>query len=399
MLPVANLYTYADSNDKTGYFLRGRSQNSGYYNLQTIPAANRLFAQMDYDPGRIPHTEGDSVPGELTWRMYQAGLLETDNPDSTLKTLSTDELKDTFEPSNEELSLSETDLNTIQSFIESYSGAGESHVNRLATLIKNSHASNSNSSNFDIDLSGAIEAERQSRQLNVANTSLDEITERIDELEADEDTPSQISVEEIMSYPSGPQSFTHFWNTPARIRRIWGTDILDTVSYSIQYGTENVKEVSFSISDFTVFDAPDGLGKAFAESFETADKPDVDYDYDVSMAEGYDPELISENEEFTLYLGDEPLMSHTVKINNGRILSWGVEVTNHEWSQELKLLAFRRASVLISAIANFFDVFEGYTLDSPISDFNELSLEYTMKEYDEETKEEMREVIEDHDPV
>ena len=67
---MANLYRYAVSNEKTGYFLRGLSQSSGYFNLQTVPAANRLFDQLDYEAGRLHQTEGDSVPGELTWRMY-----------------------------------------------------------------------------------------------------------------------------------------------------------------------------------------------------------------------------------------------------------------------------------------------------------------------------------------
>lgn len=135
---MVNLYRYASSNDKTGYFLRGLSQSSGYFNLNTTPAADRLFDQLEYEPGRVQQTEGDRVPGELTWRMYQAGLLKTNNSDSSINNLSNEQLRETFEESNTSSSLSETNLNILQSFIESYTGTGERRVEELATLLETS---------------------------------------------------------------------------------------------------------------------------------------------------------------------------------------------------------------------------------------------------------------------
>jgi hypothetical protein len=151
---MVNLYTYAPSNEKTGYFLRGHSQSSGYFNLQTIPAANQLFDKLDYEPGRLPHTEGDRIPGELSWRMYQAGLLETENNSSKLDSLSKDQLKDTFNDSGVESTISESDIEVLRSFINSYSGQAEEQVEELLDLLKlNEQALSPSNSNSDVELS------------------------------------------------------------------------------------------------------------------------------------------------------------------------------------------------------------------------------------------------------
>lgn len=149
---MVNLYTYAPSNEKTGYFLRGHSQKSGYFNLQTTPAANQLFDKLDYKAGQLPNTEGDRVPGELSWRMYKAGLLETENTSSKLDGLSKSQLKETFRDSSEESTISESDIEALRSFIDSYSGQAEEQVEELLDLLKLDELSLS-TANSDIELS------------------------------------------------------------------------------------------------------------------------------------------------------------------------------------------------------------------------------------------------------
>lgn len=151
---MVNLYIYASSNEKTGYFLRGRSQSSGYFNLQTTPAANQLFDKLDYEAGRLSHTEGDRIPGELTWRMYQAGLLETENNSSKLDSLSKDQLKETFSDSSVESTISESDIEVLRSFIDSYSGQAEEQVEELLGLLNLTEQTLSlSNSNSDVELS------------------------------------------------------------------------------------------------------------------------------------------------------------------------------------------------------------------------------------------------------
>lgn len=173
---MANLYRYAASNEKNGYFLRGLSQSSGYFNLQTVPAANRLFDQLDYEAGRLHQTEGEGVPGELTWRMYQIGLLKTNNPDSTLNNLSNDELRERFQESDAQSSLSKANLNALQSFIESYSGAGNDRVTKLSTLVESTNRDCSstppNTTDTEIEL-----AEESLSQLSEWGVNVDELIE------------------------------------------------------------------------------------------------------------------------------------------------------------------------------------------------------------------------------
>lgn len=399
---MANLYQYASSNDKTGYFLRGRSKNSGYYNLQTTAAANQLFSNLDYEAGRIPHTEGESVPGELTWRMYRAGLLETDNPNSALDTLSGDELKETFEQSEEALSLSEADLQTIHDFIESYSGADSTRVGKLETLIDIPNQNNSNTDSdsgedSDFDNSDSDIPSRQSRRLEEAGTSLEEIEHRIEQLEEDNENPIRIETDEIISYPGGPQSFTNMWNSSASITAIYGAELFDTMFYFLEYSSEEVDELEFRVTDYSLFDPIDGVDEVLATSSEIHPEAiERDHDYTVEFTEHYDPEDVP-NEEVELYLGEKPLLNHTILIDNERIQKWSVEVGNHEWSDTLQLRMFRRASNLISVLTSFFDDFDGYSLESPVHDYNELSIDFKVDWYDEERKERLRGAIKEMD--
>lgn len=395
---VANLYSYADSNDKTGYFLRGRSKNSGYYNLQTTPAANQLFSQLDYKAGRLYHTEGDTIPGNLTWRMYQAGLLETENSHSPLNTLSNDELKETFEKSNEELSLSETDLNTIQSFIESYSGTGKNHVAKLESLLdipanKNTSTTDSNSG---FDLSDAIETEQRSIRVNAAGTSFDEIQERVEELEGREKPSCNITVDEIASYPSGAQSFTRFWEHPSGINSTYGADFFgdDAFHYSVHHSTDFVEDFELSITDYTILDTPDGLDSGTAGSFsEQAIASRKDCDYVVESFSRYDPHKAPGDEEFTLYLGERPTMTHRVEIDDGDFGSWTVAVTGHEWSRSLRVQAHREAGEFLSVVLDYFDGFDGDVMGSVGFDYSEISIEFIVVRYTEEQKENLRDAL------
>ncbi|WP_336134190.1 hypothetical protein [Natronomonas amylolytica] len=184
---MANLYRYAPSNEKTGYFLRGLSPSSGYFNLQTTPAANRLFDQLNYEAGRLEQTEGDSIPGELTWRMYQAGLLETDSPSSGINDLSKDELRESFQESNAQATLSDADLDTLRSFIKSYSGTGANQLAELTTLVepidRDHHTAGSNTSNTGVELS-----DESLSQLSEWGIDVDDVSESSNEY-PEETTP------------------------------------------------------------------------------------------------------------------------------------------------------------------------------------------------------------------
>lgn len=389
---IANLYKYADSNEKTGYYLRGRSPSSGYFNLQTTPAANRLFEQMSYEAGRVPHTEGESVPGELTWRMYQTGLLETDNSDSPINNLSKHDLKETFDKSNEESSLSEADLDALQSFIKSYSGAGDEKVSKLSTLIES--INESDSTRFDF-ATGTNHDEFIKARTDAAGTSLSEIKDRVKQLENSDERQCHPSAGDIASHPGGPESFTQLWDAPARIQAIYGTKVFDTLNYHLEYSTDTVENLEISIADHTIHTAPSGIESSLVGSFATqADAEPADCEYVIQFYDRYDPQHAGGDDEFTLYGGEKPIMTHTVHIDDGRIQRWTAEVTAHKWSRALRLLVFRKAGTYIGAVASFFDEFDGYHLNSPAHDFHKLTIDFIVKELNAEQKENLRNAIE-----
>ena len=73
---MAKLYQYADSNDKSGYFLRGGSSDDNY-TMRATDLGKRLFDRLDYDPGIVNKQRGPRIPSQLQWAMYDVGLLKT----------------------------------------------------------------------------------------------------------------------------------------------------------------------------------------------------------------------------------------------------------------------------------------------------------------------------------
>lgn len=73
---MARLYQYADSNQKTGYFLRGGTNGSNY-TMSATKLGKQLFDQLDYNPGTVNVERGPRIPSQLQWAMYNVGLLET----------------------------------------------------------------------------------------------------------------------------------------------------------------------------------------------------------------------------------------------------------------------------------------------------------------------------------
>lgn len=73
---MARLYEYADSSDKSGYFLRGGSSD-GNYTMRATDLGRLLFDWLDYDPGVVNKERGPRIPSQLQWAMYDVGLLKT----------------------------------------------------------------------------------------------------------------------------------------------------------------------------------------------------------------------------------------------------------------------------------------------------------------------------------
>ena len=391
---MANLYKYAPSNTKNGYFLRGRSPSSGYYTLNTTHAANKLFDDLNYNPGRIPDTEGDSIPGTLTWRMYQVGLLITEN-DSVLDELTDSELKDTFEDATESLSLSDTDLKTIQQFISSYTGPDKGIVEKLDSLF----ATPSKSGNTDTDTDTGTgfpsldprdhEGEKRAKRATKAGTSLEEIQNHLDTLGDDQSKVIVADAETLTSHPGGAQSFIDFWNAPSDIQAILDTDAHDTAQYTIEHPSTHHDTQKLIVNDYTIFDSPDNVTNDKTDVFAQQHKATRNPDYILKFRTNYDTQhMVDEN--FDLYLGDSPTMTHTIDVRDNHLQNWIIEIEGHHWNADLQLLALDQASTHLDTLTTFFDDFDGYTLETPITDYTRFTPVFGVEELTDDEKEKIR---------
>lgn len=124
---MARLYEYADSNDKSGYFLRGGTSDSNY-TMRATDLGRRLFDRLDYDPGVVNKERGPRVPPQLQWAMYDAGLLETSGSEPTGAGI--DGKYDA-----EDIEVTEEVIAKIESFIHE-EGSDRTEIQELAELLE-----------------------------------------------------------------------------------------------------------------------------------------------------------------------------------------------------------------------------------------------------------------------
>jgi hypothetical protein len=72
---VARAHRYAESNEKTGYYLYGHTPNRGHSTLQVHSLGDRLLDWLDIE-------DGDRVPQELLYAMLDTGLLYTESTET-----------------------------------------------------------------------------------------------------------------------------------------------------------------------------------------------------------------------------------------------------------------------------------------------------------------------------
>lgn len=123
---MARLYRYAESNEKSGYFLRGISE-SGNTTFQVTHLGEQLFDYLEFQPGVVNTTTGPQIPPDLMWIMYDAGLIFTENDDR-----SNNSMESRFTATGEELN---SDLeSSIQSFL-SEASANRQEIRRLQSSL------------------------------------------------------------------------------------------------------------------------------------------------------------------------------------------------------------------------------------------------------------------------
>jgi len=123
---MARLYEYADSSEKTGYFLRGATGSSNY-TMSATELGKQLFERLEYSPGTVNIERGPQIPSQLQWAMYNVGLLETGGNEP-----SSADFDGTFDVDNSEIT--EKILVKLEEFVLS-EGANRVEIKELADIL------------------------------------------------------------------------------------------------------------------------------------------------------------------------------------------------------------------------------------------------------------------------
>lgn len=123
---MARLYEYADSNDKSGYFLRGGSSDRNY-TMRATELGRRLLDRLDYNPGIINKERGPRIPPQLQWAMYDVGLLTTGENQPTGAGFD-------GELNAEETEITETQMEKLEAFVLDES-ADRQEIQELADIL------------------------------------------------------------------------------------------------------------------------------------------------------------------------------------------------------------------------------------------------------------------------
>jgi hypothetical protein len=109
---MARLYKYADSSEKSGYFLLGSNYGQNT-TIQVRPLGNELFEQLDYEAGRRGPNgyRGDRLPKDLVSWLWNTRLLYTESGEDSTDT----SLDAVLDVDTEEVSFS---TETIQQLVE-----------------------------------------------------------------------------------------------------------------------------------------------------------------------------------------------------------------------------------------------------------------------------------------
>lgn len=91
------------------------------------PIAQRLFAELDYEPGIKQTRQGDRIPTDLMWALWQVGLIFTGDEGEQDPTIGR-----VLEDTGETVPLKGEDLDTLREFIKSYTGQSRRDLEDVA---------------------------------------------------------------------------------------------------------------------------------------------------------------------------------------------------------------------------------------------------------------------------
>lgn len=123
---MPTLNKYAQSNEKTGHYVRANVGGSHPVTLQTTNIAENVLRDNGY-------SAGSTVPTKLVWSMYDIDLLQTE---STISNSTPAHSFSSLSQSITDSRLTESTRDQLIQYFESYSGPHQGAINKLLTDIR-----------------------------------------------------------------------------------------------------------------------------------------------------------------------------------------------------------------------------------------------------------------------
>jgi cold shock CspA family protein/O-acetyl-ADP-ribose deacetylase (regulator of RNase III) len=214
---MARLYQYATSSDKSGYFLRGWTPNTGNTTIQVTSVAADIFDWLNLQPE-------DRIPNDLLYAMLDTGLVYTDSGGAQQNEYSVDVQRIAN-------SLSEIQFQRLIGFLKSFNDDAPSSVRRLASALG---AESRQVTNESIPDTGKYPATTNSS--STESSELDSIVNRVfrnrnglpDIHKRTKSTirqvPGPVLLEDIDALPNGESLVQAMASYPGAVRRVSTSD-------------------------------------------------------------------------------------------------------------------------------------------------------------------------------
>lgn len=166
---MPTLNKYAQSNKKTGHFVRANVGGSHPVTLQTTNVAERVFRDNGY-------SNGSTVPTKLVWSMYDVDLLYTES------SLSASTPSHSFSSLSDAVNGSKLTEETRHGLIEYFSSYTGSHQRAVSRILEELRRTISTDTVEKYDISDPVESTTAFFE-KYSNQAIDELNRMLDERE------------------------------------------------------------------------------------------------------------------------------------------------------------------------------------------------------------------------
>lgn len=351
-MPV--LKKYADSNDKSGYYVHAPVSGASYpIPLQTPEVTEEIYRELGYQPNTQGPDGGMNVPNELTWILYNVGLhwTEKSGPQSKSSDLDPDQFRKKSGPE-----LTDDDIKTILSHVDDHTGQYQSRIKRLQTELLEKSMTSVGGSSGSVKYQFTDEVEEKLDQWE-PNNIVDDDNNHDEGVFGYFTTLRSKHLELLASVPNLKQRLQEYGDHSWKVDYVLGekTNTDDDISaLKICFDTDSHSK----LKKWTITDYRGAAGEHDFEIFIGVDTRRFRFE----ISDDY----IS---DFSTHVGHQP----TKKFDLPPQDFWGYEIESQDPNEIMHVL-ISEFSHIVSILSEFFDKFPSYTLDSMEMDDHSVDL-------------------------